>query len=120
MMSIEDDASDYQEVANFEGTFEEAVTKCVVPVPSVMSFNQWIAWRKGDGMRPTRAHGCARTTKPSEESAIWQRAMKRHYGDDWRQVLDETQLAIAIQDEVDQKDQELDAPAGFGLDASLL
>ena len=34
-------------------------------------------------------------------------------------MLDETQLAIAVQEELDQKDQEVDAPAGFGLNASL-
>ena len=114
MMSIEEHALEYQEVANFEGTFEEAVTKCVVPVPNVMSFNQWIAWRKGDGMRPTGAHGSERTTRPNEESEIWQRAMKYYYGDDWKQVLDETRFAIAVQEEFDQKDQETDAPAGVG------
>ena len=63
-------------------------------------------------MRPTQAHGSEHTTKPNEE-------LKCYYGEEWRRVYHEAQLAIAEQEELDQKDQEIDAPAGFGLDASL-
>ena len=112
MMSIEEHDLQYQEVANFDGTFEEAVTACVVPVPNVMSFNQWIAWRKGDGMRPTQAHGSARTTKPNEESEIWHRAMKCYYGEGWRQVYDEAREKGYIRPEVDG-----DGVSGMGITA---
>ena len=85
----------YQEVANFEGTFEDAVEAMKVLQPDLMSFNDWIAWRKTDGLRPTKRHGSERTTKSKEESLLWRRTMLFYYGDDWRRTLEANQIAIA-------------------------
>jgi hypothetical protein len=36
----------YQEVAEYDGKFEEAVTGGVILMPELMTYNEWIAWRK--------------------------------------------------------------------------
>jgi hypothetical protein len=74
----------YQEVAEYGGSFEEAVTGGVIFMPELMTYNEWIAWRKVEGKRPTKALGCDRATTSAEESALWRNAMKVYHGENWR------------------------------------
>ena len=63
-----------------------------VPVPELMPFNEWISWRKKDGLRPTNKHGCARATTSLEEAEFWRRAMQYFHGEDWRMVMETNQI----------------------------
>ena len=81
------------EVANYEGSFEDAVNDTIVPVPGLMSFNDWISWRAKDGMRPTKKHGSARASTSIEESGLWRRAMVHFHGEDWREQYDLQSIA---------------------------
>ena len=101
----------YQEVAEYDGTFEEAVTGDIIPKPKLMPYNDWIAWRKVTGKRPTKAMGCDRTTTSAEEAALWRSAMAVYYGETWRLGLD-----AMVADHAEAADQEASStagPAGF-------
>ena len=67
---VEEHDLSYQEVAEYVGTFQEAVTGDFILMPGLMTYNEWIAWRKVAGKRPTRALGCDRATTSAEESAL--------------------------------------------------
>ena len=58
MTSLEAEEGDMsiEEVANYEGTFEDAVSEMVIPEPELMQFNDWLSWRKKEGLRPTKRH----------------------------------------------------------------
>ena len=85
------------EVASYEGTFEDAVSDMTIPVPELMPFNEWISWRKKEGLRPTKKHGCARATTSLEEADLWRRAMQHFHGEDWRMTM-ETNLILVSGD----------------------
>ena len=108
----------YQEVAEYVGTFEEAVTGDVIRMPRLMTYNEWIAWRKVAGKRPTRALGCDRATTSAEESALWRNMMAVYHGDDWRLDLD-TRIADHVE-EVDQEAHSTAGPPGSTLGAGML
>ena len=108
----------YQEVAEYEGTFEEAVTEDVIPMPGLMTYNEWIAWRKVGGKRPTKALGCDRATTSTEEAALWRNMMAVYHGEDWRLDLD-TRTADHVE-RVDQEAPSTAGPAGFTLGGGVL
>jgi hypothetical protein len=58
MTSLEAEEGDMsiEEVANYEGTFEDAVSDMTIPVPELMPLDEWISWRKKKGLRPTKPH----------------------------------------------------------------
>ena len=90
MTSLEAEEGDMSigEVANYEGTFEDAVSDMTIPVPELMPFNEWISWRKKEGLRPTKKHGCARATTSLEEAELWRRAMQHFHREDWRMTME--------------------------------
>ena len=108
----------YQEVAEYDGTFEEAVAGDIIPKPKLMPYNDWIAWRKVIGKRPTKANGCDRATTSKEEAALWRGAMAHYYGDEWRLSLDAMLADTA--EAADQEASDTAGPAGFSLDAAMI
>ena len=48
MTALEAEVGDmsFEEVANYEGTFEDAVSEEVIPQPELMQLNDWQIWRK--------------------------------------------------------------------------
>ncbi len=108
----------YQEVAEYDGTFEEAVAGDIIPKPKLMPYNDWIAWRKVTGKRPTKAIGCDRATTSAEEAALWRSAMAVYYGETWRLGLD-----AMVADHAEAADQEASStagPSGFTLGAAMI
>ena len=112
----------FEEVANYPGTFEDAVNEEGFPEPAVMQFNQWQSWRKEEGLRPTRSRGCSRTTSTLEEADLWRRAMRHFHGEDWRMVMEMNQILVAEDEGVlaDQAPLQAVDPAGFTLNMSLV
>ena len=110
---VEEHDLSYQEVAEYDGTFEEAVTGDVIPKPKLMIYNEWIAWRKVAGKRPTRALGCDRATTSAEESALWRSMMTVYHGEEWRLNLD-----AMVADHAEEDHQE--APSTAGPSGSVL
>ena len=73
---------DVREVSGTEEGFLGLVASDVLPMPELMSFNEWSSWRSGDGRRPRRVHWDPRTTTQGEEATLWRRAMETFYGED--------------------------------------
>ena len=92
------------EVSGYEGSLMSAIEREFVEKPILMSFNDWISWRKEHGKRPiTRRDGVG--TQPRQESALWRSTMAALYGENWRTDLDALEEAGA---------EEEDEPPGFG------
>ena len=72
-LAEEVDELQFEEVANYQGTIEDAVNEEVIPEPALMQFNQWQSWRKEEGLRPTKRRGCSRATSTQEEANPWRR-----------------------------------------------
>jgi hypothetical protein len=48
------DKKEALEIADFKGTFVEAVTAGILPAPEWMPFDKWIRYRQKEGRRPPR------------------------------------------------------------------
>jgi len=122
MTALEAEVGDmsFEEVANYEGTFEDAVSEEVIPQPELMQFNDWQIWRKKEGLRPTKRLGCIRATTTQEEAELWRRAMQYYFGDDWRMVMEMNQILVEEDEGVlnDQAPSQTVNPAGFTLGMS--
>ena len=59
-----------------------------------MLWNEWQAWRRSEGLRPTKELDGV-TTIARQESALWRRTMETLYGPDWRRLYDDREAAIA-------------------------
>ena len=46
MAAVADEELAVEEVANYDGTIEEAADGEVIPTPPLMDFNSWQKWRK--------------------------------------------------------------------------
>ena len=48
MTSLEAEEGDMsvEEVANYEGAFEDAVSDMTIPETELMPFNKWVSWRR--------------------------------------------------------------------------
>ncbi len=48
MTALKEEVGDmpFEEVTNYKGTFEDAVSEEVIPQPELMQFNDWQIWRK--------------------------------------------------------------------------
>ena len=75
------------EVSGSTLTLEEAISDGSVPVPDLMPYNQWLAWRAQEGSRPVRRRGDVRTTSSAQESELWRATMQDIYGGDWAEQL---------------------------------
>ena len=76
------------EIANFKGTFVEAVDAGILPAPGWMPFDEWIRYRQKEGLRPPR-QGLDRLMVYLEELKIWSRVMKHYHGpsdDQWKTI----------------------------------
>ena len=85
MAAVEEEevvALQFQEVANYQGTIEEAASAGVIPQPELMPFNMWQQWRKTVGLRPCKRLGSQRTTTTSEETNLWRRVMEAYHGEE--------------------------------------
>ncbi len=78
----------FEEVAKYEGTFEDAVTAMIIPEPKMMPFTEWASWRKKKGLRPTKRQGCDRLMTYLEELKLWNRVMVYYHGDEWKWIMD--------------------------------
>ena len=67
------------EIANFKGTFVEAVDAGMLPAPEWMPFDKWIRYRQKEGRRPPRK-GLDKLMVYLEELKIWNRVMKHYHG----------------------------------------
>ncbi len=107
------EALQFEEVANYQGTIEDAVNEDMIPEPALMQFNEWQSWRKEEGLRPTKRRGSSRTTSTQEEAKLWCRVMQYFHGEDWRMVLDMNQT-------LEDEDEEVlaDQPASPAVDPS--
>ena len=62
------------EVADYEGTFMEALEQGILPVPSLMEYQEFQKWRRDEGRRPTAASDGTGTSQ-KQESDMWREAM---------------------------------------------
>ena len=58
-----------REVAGRDESLLEFIAAETVEKPELVSFNDWIAWRKSSGTRPTR-HTGEKNTKPGQEAEL--------------------------------------------------
>ena len=61
-VAVEELADVCEEVANYDGTIEEAADEEFIPAPPLMCVNSWQKWRKEFGLRPTKRLGCKNPT----------------------------------------------------------
>jgi len=101
---------DVREVSGTEEGFLGLVASDVLPMPELMSFNEWSSWRSGDGRRPRRVHGDPRTTTQGEEATLWRRTMEIFYGTDWRVDLSRRQDSEALAAFREDEEEERGSP----------
>ena len=89
MAAVAEEELAYEEVANYDGTIEEAAEEELIPTPPLMDFNSWQKWRKEFGFRPTKRLGCKNPTNTKQESACWLRVMSYYHGEDRQDFLAE-------------------------------
>ncbi|CAL1158724.1 unnamed protein product [Cladocopium goreaui] len=69
-------------------TLLDAIDAGRIPRPAEMTFPRWQAWRRGEGMRPTRRRD-GRGLTTAEEVELWREVMRHLYGDDRADALGE-------------------------------
>ena len=107
-------------VIGTELSFFEAVEAELVETPRLTSYKEWLAWRRGAGMRPP---GGGRNWSLGD-SALWRLAMERYHGPDWRSTLEEAEAAAADEEEEAEASREettrVEGPPGLGSASSGL
>ena len=80
----EEEADDaLPEVEGFEGTLIEAFEQGFLSAPTEpLPWNQWQAWRSGEGLRPTTARRFT-TSQRQAEAALWRSTMAGLFGEGW-------------------------------------
>ena len=68
------------------GSLIECIDQQIVPVPEILSWNEWQHWRRDYGLRP---HGRSRRA----ESTLWKATMLELYGPDWLTEVHTKQFA---------------------------
>ena len=68
------------------GTLIECIDQQIVPVPELLSWNEWQNWRRDYGLRPHRRSRRA-------ESTLWKATMLELYGPDWLTEVHTKQFA---------------------------
>ena len=87
-----------REVSGTEDTFADALAAGVVPrLDDVISYREWLTWRKGPGMRPT-ARTNEVTTSQVREAELWRDTMKNLFGEEWRIALETRETARAAEE----------------------
>ena len=102
-----------REVAGRDESLLELIAAETVEKPELVSFNDWIHWRKTSGTRPTRHTGDI-NTKPKEEAVLWRHVMAELYGQTWKEDLSAQQERDAINaaDEEEEQDAEAEETRG--------
>ena len=72
-----------EEVAGYDGTFEDAIYAKMIPEPVLMPFREWASWRRTKGLRPVQRQGCDRLMEYLEELKLWDRVMRYYHCDFW-------------------------------------
>ena len=83
------------EVAGDVRTLLEMIEGEEIETPSLLSWNEWVAWRAGEGRRPAVHRGDAAGTTPAVEADIWRTVMAAVHGVDWAADLRALQQASA-------------------------
>ena len=86
------------EVSGFTGSLAQALEQSAVPKPELGNYNEWLAWRKRAGKRPTMPKDGV-STSSAKESELWRQTMKMCFGEDWRDQLDKKTEAVAAAEE---------------------
>ena len=74
------------EVSGFTGTFLEALDAEKVPPPPLMGYTDWLKYRKGEGLRPTKDRDGV-THETALEARLWRLVMSTLFGEDWQEQL---------------------------------
>ena len=76
-------------------SLQEAIKDHVVTTPELMDFNEWLAWRKTEGKRPTlKVDGVKRGN--GEEAMLWKYIMEALHGPNWAQMVADKRAAAAL------------------------
>ena len=76
-------------------SLQEAINETLVAAPELMDFNEWLAWRKTEGRRPTlKVDGIKRGN--GEEAMLWKYIMEAYYGPSWAQMVADKRAAAAL------------------------
>ena len=71
-----------REVAGSGENLVVLIDRGEVPIPALMTFNDWQKWRRGVGRRPTiRKDGVG--TTPTAEAELWRSSMNHVHCSDW-------------------------------------
>ena len=84
-----------REVAGKDESLLELIAAETIEKPELVSFNDWIHWRKSSGTKPTR-HTGEINTKPGQEAVLWRHVMAELYGQSWKEELSAQQERDAI------------------------
>jgi hypothetical protein len=76
-----------EEVAGYDGTFEDAVNAWMIREPRMMPFTEWAPWRRAEGLLPIPKNGDDRLMAYLEELKIWDRVMN-YYHEEWSWFMD--------------------------------
>ena len=91
------------EVADSSDSLITLIDNGEVPIPAMMSFNDWQKWRRDVGRRPTvRTNGVG--TSSTDEVKIWRSSMIHVYGVDW-----ETEFYAPVEDDEDREAEQEEA-----------
>ena len=104
-----------EEVAGYDGTFEDAVNAWRIREPEMMPFTEWARWRRAKGLLPIPKRGADRLLAYLEELKIWDRVM-RFYHAEWRWFMDtwaitETDNVEAYLEAIKEDEKVLEQPA---------
>ena len=87
-------AMDQYEVSRRPGiTLAQALEAEDVPMPGLMRFQGWLAWRGTEGLRPARKKGDTAGTSGGFEADLWRRTMELVHGSNWKVELEAKEIA---------------------------
>ena len=75
------------EVLDYDGTLLEAIQQAVVPMPPLLTWPSWLAWRATEGRLPPMPPNHERSAWMREEVQRWTGVLRDIYGADFRQRL---------------------------------
>ena len=70
-----------------DATLIQLIDRQEVPVPELLSWNEWQVWRREVGLRP-------RGRSRRAESALWKATMRELYGPDWLEAVHSKQFSL--------------------------
>ena len=85
-----------QEVRGTDEPLLKVVADGGVEPPPLMSYIEWLTWRRSSETRPHKVVD-ERTSNPREESSLWRGVMAALHGENWRSDLAEKQETEALE-----------------------